>query len=467
MISKPEDILEDIWQHYQVTGKDRTSFYDLTLSIIGWQLLQQDYTKQRNTISNKHCSIYNIHVVYHALIQTQNNKPLLRALDYWQYMLHNRLSGKFSPGLLTTDMEAVQNIPTEVLINILGKWYAYSNNIRVPRENFIKLLDHIEQELSTYPYGESLFHTPRELAQLMVNYVDRHPHPLTIYDPFARSANFLGTALEELHEIKQVQGNVTTELVSKLTILRLLNTSNSEMNVELGSNIRTAYQAPKQFDIILSNPPYGEKYNYAAPLQVHNKTLASLVQKTKRLDVLFLGHILDSLSDKGHAAVLLPAIFISGNSLGKEIIVELVKQNVLDMVIELPEGLFLHTNIAPVLFCLSKTRTEKQPVWLIDATTQAQKQTRQAKFNLETVRDWFDRIKKEDTKDIKEISAVSAADIAANDYNLHRMLHSNSEDSGFQVTRKKSTIIYQQCLQLEQDVDKVRKKLKALIKNPV
>ncbi|WP_118974806.1 HsdM family class I SAM-dependent methyltransferase [Taibaiella koreensis] len=459
---KPEDILAATWSSYSSSGRERNrnSFYDFTLSIIGWQILEQARGKSEEDTT------YSFNAVVQAILQTEDTTLLEKALHYWDAVLQQQKHTEvtFSPGLLSINHEIIRNLPSRLLNDILGKWADYfSSSSKQSRGLLMNLLNCIGQEGNIQ---DGLQSTPRELGQMMAAYI-RHTskNPVNVYDPFPRTGDLLATTIQEWHTIKQVQGGYTWGLELKLATLRLLCSFHPETEITLINNPDIPAQPPKQFDIILCNPPFGARFGNNAQQQVYNESLAALAQKTSRLDVLFLGHILDSLSGKGHAAVLLPAIFISGNSLGKEIITALLAQNVLDMVIELPPGLFTHTNIAPVLFCLSKTRSANQSVWLVDATTQAQKQNRQAKLNLETVLQWLNQIKNNDTEGIKEITAVSPADITAHEYNLYRMIH--SQDTSFQVFRKSSAVLYQQCLQLEQDIAAVRKKMEALIAKPL
>ncbi|MCH5719894.1 HsdM family class I SAM-dependent methyltransferase [Niabella hibiscisoli] len=308
--------------------------------------------------------------------------------------------------------------------------------------------------------------TPRELVEMMAASVSRGgKNPVSVYDPFARNGDLLAGALQKWYTLKQVQGSYTSGLELKLATLRLLCNAGADTEIVLSGDLDIPDQAPRQFDLILSNPPFGAKASDDALHKMHAESLDTLAQRTRRLDVLFLGHILDSLSAQGQAAVLLPAIFISGNSLGKAVIAELLAQNVLDMVVELPHGLFTHTGIAPVLLCLSKTRNADQPVWLLDATAQAQKQGRQSRLNLQTLLQWLGQIKAGNSEEIKEITAAKPADIEAHEYNLYRMLHSG--DSHWHISREPSSVLYDQCLQLEQKLAVVQEKMKTLLANPI
>ena len=122
--------------------------------------------------------------------------------------------------------------------------------------------------------------------------------------------------------------------------------------------------APTQFDVILTNPPFGGKEGEEAQLDFAYKTSAT--------QVLFLQHILDSLAEGGRAAVVLD----EGVSFRLEpAFVQTKRKLLLECnlwaVLSLPSGTFINagagvkTNIY-FFTKLSATQTPPEKIWYFD-----------------------------------------------------------------------------------------------------
>jgi type I restriction enzyme M protein len=125
--------------------------------------------------------------------------------------------------------------------------------------------------------------------------------------------------------------------------------------------------APSQFDVILTNPPFGGKEGEEAQLEFAYKTSAT--------QILFLQHILDSLKAGGRAAVVLD----EGVSFRLETAFVQTKRKLLSecgsiMVLSLPPGTFINAGagVKTNIYFFSKLEHGAKPtekIWYYDLST--------------------------------------------------------------------------------------------------
>ncbi|MCH5719895.1 hypothetical protein [Niabella hibiscisoli] len=142
---KPKDIITETWSIYRSSGKDpsRSNFYDFTLSIIAWQILEQD-----NTIAGKDAA-YSLHIVIQRIIQTKDTSLLEKALLYWDGVLQQQERITATPGLLSLDPHTILNIPHPLLSDLLSMWADYfGDTSKQAPDSFISLLEVIEEQES-------------------------------------------------------------------------------------------------------------------------------------------------------------------------------------------------------------------------------------------------------------------------------------------------------------------------------
>lgn len=164
------------------------------------------------------------------------------------------------------------------------------------------------------------FFTPRQVIRAMVQTIDpRIGH--TVYDPCCGTGGFLAQAFEYMRggsENKKVKqgGDFETlkhetfwgcekeNLVYPISLANLILHGIDKPNIWHGNTLtgQEIYgglfeSSPPQFDIILTNPPFGGKEGKEAQTNFDYKTSAT--------QVLFLQHVLNRLADKGRCGIVL------------------------------------------------------------------------------------------------------------------------------------------------------------------
>lgn len=226
------------------------------------------------------------------------------------------------------------------------------------------------------------FFTPREVIRAMVHTVNPQLEQ-TVYDPCCGTGGFLAIAYEHMSR-KLGQSATSTDLdtlkhntffgrekenlVFPIALANLVLHGIDQPNLWHGNSLtrRATYaalfdQAPKTFDVILTNPPFGGKEGKDAQ--------KNFAYETSSTQVLFVQDILGELADKGTCGIVLDEglLFRTNESSFVETKRKLVDECDLWAIVSLPGGVFstagagVKTNL---LFFTKGKKTEK--TWYYD-----------------------------------------------------------------------------------------------------
>ena len=289
-----------------------------------------------------------------------------------------RLLGK-QPGILGDIFSGAQSrfanpVNLKKLISLVDETEWTSLDVDIKAEAFEGLL---EKAASEGKKGAGQYFTPRLLIQSMMRCVQPDPRQktdFTIGDPACGTGGFLIAAHEWfIHETEGVMDRDVArrvkrdtyygqELVARPRRLALMNLflHQVEPHIALGDSIYEAYTGPK-FDVIVTNPPFGNRGASQAP-EREDFTVAS---SNKQLN--FLQHILTILKPGGRAAVVVPDNCLFADQAG-EVFKILMQDCDLHTVLRLPRGTFTPYTPGTKTYAIFFTKgrpTER--VWLYDA----------------------------------------------------------------------------------------------------
>lgn len=108
-----------------------------------------------------------------------------------------------------------------------------------------------------------------------------------------------------------------------------------------------------KFDRVLANPPFSQNYARAG-MQFPERFHTFMPESGKKADLMFVQHIIATLSDRGKAAVVMPHGVLFRGGPEKEARKRIIEAGHLDAVIGLPPGLFYGTGIPACVLVLSK-----------------------------------------------------------------------------------------------------------------
>lgn len=226
------------------------------------------------------------------------------------------------------------------------------------------------------------FFTPREVIRAMVKAIAPQVGE-TIYDPCCGTGGFLAQSYEYIRDfladditpeqletvkLKTFYGREKENLIYPIALANLVlhgidyphlwhgNTLNRE--VIYGDLFQ---DAPPQFDIILTNPPFGGKE--------HRTVQAQFAYKTSATQVLFLQHVIDSLKPGGRCGIVLDegVLFRTNENAFVQSKRKLLNDCNLWCIVSLPAGTFVAAGggvKANILFFTKGKPTEK--IWYYD-----------------------------------------------------------------------------------------------------
>jgi len=251
---------------------------------------------------------------------------------------------------------------------------------------FATIFEYLIKDYNTNSGGKyAEYFTPHAVSKIMARcLVNEAVDNVSIYDPSAGS----GTLLMNLaHVIGEDNCSVYSQDISQKSsnLLRLNLILNglvhSIPNIVKGNTISDPFHRDKgelsKFDYIVSNPPFKLDFSdyrddldtransdrfFAGIPKVPNKKMDSMA-----IYLLFIQHIMHSLSAKGKAAIVVPTGFITAQSgIDKKIREAMVKSKILSGVISMPSDIFATTGTNVSVIFLDKQNTED--IVLIDAS---------------------------------------------------------------------------------------------------
>ncbi|MBX3163671.1 MAG: SAM-dependent DNA methyltransferase [Bacteroidetes bacterium] len=226
------------------------------------------------------------------------------------------------------------------------------------------------------------YYTPHAVARIMAAIlVNKKVSNAKVYDPSAGSGTLL---MNIAHAIGEKNCSIYSEDISQKSsnMLRLNlilnNLSHSIPNIIKGNTIAEPSYLKEKFDYIVSNPPFKLDFSdFREGLTkdtFKERFFAGIpnVPKSKKesmaIYLLFIQHIIYSLSPKGKAAVVVPTGFITAQSgIEKNIREALIKRGWLRGVVSMPSNIFASTgtNVSVLFF---DKEADNEHIVLVDAS---------------------------------------------------------------------------------------------------
>lgn len=230
------------------------------------------------------------------------------------------------------------------------------------------------------------YYTPRAVAKIMAAIlVDKPVSNVTCYDPSAGSGSLL---MSLAHAIGEQKCTIFSQDISQKssTMLRLNlvlnNLVHSIQNIIQGNTLDSPYHREHgdlmKFDYIVSNPPFKLDFSdFRSKLDTKDNKLRffagipSVPAKKKEsmaIYLLFIQHIIHSLTPAGKAAIVVPTGFLTAQSgIEKKIRQKLVDERMLRGVVSMPSNIFATTGTNVSVLFIDKAN-KKGDIVLMDAS---------------------------------------------------------------------------------------------------
>ena len=270
----------------------------------------------------------------------------------------------------------------KALVNKLFE-FSFESMFSEKYDFFATIFEYLIKDYNTDSGGKyAEYYTPHAVARIMAAIMVPEPvNGVTCYDPSAGS----GTLLMNLaHAIGEENCSLYSEDISQKSsnMLRLNlvlnNLAHSIPHIIKTNTISEPYYLNKKFDYIVSNPPFKLDFSdFKSDLEkdiFKERFFAGIpnIPKTKKesmaIYLLFIQHIMHSLSDKGKAAIVVPTGFITAQSgIEKSIREQLVTRGWLRGVVSMPSNIFASTGTNVSVLFMDKLADNKHIV-LVDAS---------------------------------------------------------------------------------------------------
>ena len=265
--------------------------------------------------------------------------------------------------------------------------FSFEGIFREKFDFFATIFEYLIKDYNTNSGGKyAEYFTPHAVAKIMARcLVQEEVSDVSCYDPSAGSGSLLMNLAHEIGEDQcMIYSQDISQKSSSLLRLNLIlnNLVHSIPNIVKGNTIlepfhREPLGALKKFDYIVSNPPFKLDFSdFVADLDTkenHERFFAGIpnVPKAKKesmaIYLLFLQHIMYSLSPTGKAAIVVPTGCITAQSgIDKKIREKMVEEKMLAGVVSMPSNIFATTGTNVSVIFLDKQNTGE--VILIDAS---------------------------------------------------------------------------------------------------
>lgn len=265
--------------------------------------------------------------------------------------------------------------------------------------------------------GNGVYYTQSTLVKLLIEISQLYvSNPKNVYDPTCGS----GSLLVEYSKFNNKISFYGQELLSvpySLCKMNMILHGVKDYHITNADTLLTYNKSDKEkYELILSNPPFSVSWNTPSIDDERFNNIPVLPPKNYA-DYAFIYHILYTLNQNGVALVINGPAMLSRTLKGNDetsIREHLVKENVIDTIIQLPNNFFLRTSIGACLFILRKNKTDKN-ILFIDATTLYTTSGHTKTFNDANVENIIDIIKRREN--IDDLSYLATPEeIANNNY---------------------------------------------------
>ncbi|HDR8246910.1 TPA: N-6 DNA methylase [Bacillus cereus] len=241
----------------------------------------------------------------------------------------------------------------------------------------------LEKNANEKKSGAGQYFTPRVLIDVMVQLIDPKPGE-RCNDPAAGTFGFMIAADRYLKnktddyfeldpqdaEFQKKEAFTGMELVKETHRLALMNALLHDMegHLEQGDTLSSNGKWMKNFDVILTNPPFGTKKGG------ERATRDDLTFETSNKQLNFLQLIYNALKDDGkaRAAVVLPDNVLFESGAGAQIRRDLMNKCNLHTILRLPTGIFYAQGVKTNVLFFTREKTDRdntKEVWVYDLRT--------------------------------------------------------------------------------------------------
>lgn len=219
--------------------------------------------------------------------------------------------------------------------------------------------------------GNGVYYTQSTLVKLLIEISELYvSNPKNVYDPTCGSGSLL---VEYAKHNKNISffGQEVLRAPYGLCKMNMILHNVKDYHITNADTLLTYNKDEKEkFDLILSNPPFSVKWNNSL-VETDDERFnhIPILPPNNYADYAFIYHIVHALNQNGIALVIDgPGMLSRTNEEETRVREHLVKENLIDAIIQLPNNFFLRTKIGACLFIIRKNKKDNK-ILFVDATT--------------------------------------------------------------------------------------------------
>ncbi len=386
-MSDREIVLQNVWRLFDVLRHDlNTEDYSVILLFL--------YLRSTNTITEQ------------LPYMQEHKEALVQMLKNTNDISVKRVFQIFLPSLERLSEQTINDL-VEVLISIDSEWL--QQNISIVYDETLERIALSKGRKS----GE--FIQPKQLTEFINTYIGS-TKGLKVFNPFAGVASFI-IDREDSDLVYAQELNQKTWAIGQLRLIA----HKSSANFRCEDSIMD-WPNHEQFDLIVSNPPFGMRLNGLYKKQFPNFRTA---------EEFLLNMGMNSLSNFGKLIAVFPhGILFRGGS-EKKLRKQLIQEDLIDTIISLPGGLLFHSGIPILLLILNKSKDFPGKIKLVDANSFTTKiSPKESVIDVDKLLHATNSL-----KDNKDVRIISNKDVADNDFNLNIPRYFQEEIEGVKLKK--------------------------------
>jgi type I restriction enzyme M protein len=363
--------VSDVWQdHYDDYQRKHGDHPELIVELL----------KNERFVLPADASFYALHARRH---EPGNGERIDKALHAIEDANITKLRDVFQDISFNSNKLGDEQQKNDILRHLLEDFAKPALSLRPSRVGTLDVIGNayeflIKNFASTSGKKAGEFYTPPEVSQLMAQLMAPKPDD-EICDPTCGSGSLLmkcGRVVRDQHGSRQyaLYGQEAIGSTWALAKMNMFLHGEDNHRIEWGDTLRNpklldSDSALKHFDIVVANPPFSlEKWGFeGADKDKYGRFRRGVPPRTKG-DYAFILHMVETMKPgTGRMAVVVPhGVLFRGAAEGK-IRRKLIEENLLDVVIGLPEKLFYGTGIPAAVLVFRKKKADDK-VLFIDAS---------------------------------------------------------------------------------------------------
>jgi len=413
--------ISDVWQdHYDGYKKQYGDHPELIAEML----------KNERFVLPPQANFYALHAKRH---EPGNGERIDKALHAIEETNIQKLRDVFQDIIFNNNKLGEEAQKNDLLRHLLEDFAKPELNLRPSRVGTLDIIGNayeflIKNFASTSGKKAGEFYTPPEVSQLLALLVDPQEGD-DMCDPTCGSASLLmkcGQLIRKRNNCRKyaLYGQEAIGSTWALAKMNMFLHGEDNHRIEWGDTIRNPKLLDsdallKHFDIVVANPPFSlEKWGHDGAANDKFKRFRRGVPPKTKGDYAFILHMIETMKPgTGRMAVVVPHGVLFRGAAEGAIRKQLIDENLLDVVIGLPEKLFYGTGIpAAVLIFRKKKKDDK--VLFIDASRDYQDGKNQNLLRDTDLERILATCRTRESVD-KYAYLASPVEIAENDYNLN------------------------------------------------